>query len=114
MTPWTVVLPGSSVHGISQARRLEWVAFPSSGDLPDLGMEPESPALQAVSSLLSHRATDSSLAGKSHGQRSLTGYSPWGHKKVGHDLATEQQQKYFMYCSLLLKPRINIGTILVS
>ena len=26
--------PGSSVHGISQARILEWVAFPSSGDLP--------------------------------------------------------------------------------
>ena len=41
---------------------MEWVAFPSSGDLPDPGIEPESPALQAVSSLLSHRATDSSLA----------------------------------------------------
>ena len=24
--------PGSSVHGISQARILEWVAFPSPGD----------------------------------------------------------------------------------
>ena len=62
VTPWTVVLPGSSVHGISQARILEWVAFPSSGDLPDPGTEPKSPALQAVSSLLSHRATNSSLA----------------------------------------------------
>ena len=30
------------------------------------------------------------LPGKSHGQRSLTGYSPWGHKRVGHDLATEK------------------------
>ena len=29
---------------------------------------------------------------KSHGQRSLAGYSPWGCKRVGHDLATEQQQ----------------------
>ena len=29
-TPWTVVLPGSSVHGVSQARTLEWVAMPSS------------------------------------------------------------------------------------
>ena len=29
------------------------------------------------------------LSGKSHGQRSLAGYSPWGHK-VGHYLATEQ------------------------
>ena len=26
---------------------------------------------------------------KSHGQRSLMGYSPWGHKRVGHDWATE-------------------------
>ena len=23
-----------------------------------------------------------------HGQRSLVGYSPWGHKRVGHDLVT--------------------------
>ena len=28
-------LPGSSVHGILQARILEWVAMPSSRDLPD-------------------------------------------------------------------------------
>ena len=39
--------PGSSVHGIFQARILEWVAFPSLGDLPDPGIEPGSPALQA-------------------------------------------------------------------
>ena len=32
------------------------------------------------------------LLGKSHGQRSLIGYSPWGHKRVGHNLATQQQQ----------------------
>ena len=32
------------------------------------------------------------LPGKSHGQRSLVGYSPWGHKKVRHDLATKHQQ----------------------
>ena len=62
-------LPGSSVHGIFQARVLEWVAISSSrgfatrlpgssvhgifqarvlaGDLPDPGIEPGSPALQA-------------------------------------------------------------------
>ena len=38
-------LPGSSVHGILQARILEWVPFPSPGDLPDSGIESESPAL---------------------------------------------------------------------
>ena len=32
------------------------------------------------------------LSGKSHGQRSVAGYSPWGLKRVGHDLATKQQQ----------------------
>ena len=45
-------LPGSSVHGIFQARILEWVAFPLPGDLPDPGIEPvshASPALQADS-----------------------------------------------------------------
>ena len=29
------------------------------------------------------------LSGKSHGQRSLVGYSPWGCKRVGHNLATK-------------------------
>ena len=31
-------------HGILQARVLEWVAFPSPGDLPDPGIGPGSPA----------------------------------------------------------------------
>ena len=31
------------------------------------------------------------LPGKSHGQRSLASYSPWGHKRVRDDLATKQQ-----------------------
>ena len=35
-------LPGSSVYGISQARILEWVAMPPTGDLPDPGIEPVS------------------------------------------------------------------------
>ena len=36
--------------------------------------------------------TPAFLPGESHGLRSLEGYSPWGHKRVGRDLATEQQQ----------------------
>ena len=46
--------PGSSVHGISQARILKWVAIFFSGDLPNRGIEPVSPKLQADLSLLSH------------------------------------------------------------
>ena len=33
---------GPSVHGTLQARILEWVAVPSSKDIPDPGIEPES------------------------------------------------------------------------
>ena len=47
--PMDCSLLGSSVHGILQARILEWVAFPSAGDLPDPGIKPGSPALQADS-----------------------------------------------------------------
>ena len=39
--------PGSSVHGILQARILEWVPRPSPGDLPNPGIEPGSLVLQA-------------------------------------------------------------------
>ena len=45
--------PGSSVHEIFQARILEWLPFPSPGDLLDPGIECRSPALQ----------TDSCIAG---------------------------------------------------
>ena len=38
-------LTGSSVHGIFQARILEWVLFPTLGDLPDPVIEPVSLAL---------------------------------------------------------------------
>ena len=62
--PWTVLvaqscpalcnpmdcsLSGSSVHGILQAGIQEWVPIPFSGDLPNLGIKPRSPALQADS-----------------------------------------------------------------
>ena len=43
--------PGSSVHGILQARILECVVIPFSKDLPDPGIEPRSSALQADSLL---------------------------------------------------------------
>ena len=38
-----------TVCGILQARILEWAAFPSSGHLPNPGVEPRSPTLQADS-----------------------------------------------------------------
>ena len=41
--------PGSLVHGLSQARILEWVAISFPGDLPDPGIKPWLSALQADS-----------------------------------------------------------------
>ena len=79
--------PGSSVHGISQARILEWVAMPSSK-----GSSP--PRNQTCVSCLQHwqagslplvppaekavAPTPVLLPGKSHGRRGLVGCSPWG------------------------------------
>ena len=40
--------PGFSVHGILQARILEWVACPPPGDLPNPGIKPESPMSSAL------------------------------------------------------------------
>ena len=45
--PTDCSLPGCSIHGIFQARTLEWLPFPSPGDLPNSGIEPGSPTLQA-------------------------------------------------------------------
>ena len=49
--PWTVAHQAPLYIKILQARILEWVAMPSSRDLPNPGTEPSSPTLQAVSLL---------------------------------------------------------------
>ena len=41
-------LPGSFVHGILQARTLEWVAISPPEDVPDPGIKPMSPASPAL------------------------------------------------------------------
>ena len=52
--PINCSLKGSSVHGLLQARILEWVTISSPGDLPNPGIEPRSPASQTDSLPLSH------------------------------------------------------------
>ena len=49
VTPMDCSPPGSSVHRILQVRILEWVAILSPGDIPDLGIKPRPPVLQAYS-----------------------------------------------------------------
>ena len=46
--PMDCNLPGSTVHGILQARLLEWVAVPSSRGSSQPGMEPKFPMSLAL------------------------------------------------------------------
>ena len=69
------------------------------GAFPDGSVVKNPPASAGNAGLISGagrkwQVTPVSLPGKSHGQRSLAGYSPWGHKRVRHDLATKQQQQH--------------------
>ena len=41
------------------------------------------------------KPTSGFLPGKSHGWRSLVGYSPWGQRRVGYSLASKQQHSCF-------------------
>ena len=88
---------GSSVHGILQARILEWVAIPFSRDQTwvsciacrfftiwatkagDLGLIPGSGRSLAEGN--SYPFQYSCLEKEFHGQRNLVGYSPWGCKE---------------------------------
>ena len=56
-TPWTITHQAPLSMGFSRQEYWSQVPFPSLGDLPNLGMEPESPASPALlvdTSLLSH------------------------------------------------------------
>ena len=46
-TPWTVAYQAPPSMGFSRQEYWSGLPFPSSGDLPDPGIEPRSPALQA-------------------------------------------------------------------
>ena len=78
----------SSVHGIFQARILEWVAILSSRGSSRPRIEPaslKSPALVSVFFTTWRRKwqpTPIFLPGEFHGQRSLVGCSPWGGKEL--------------------------------
>ena len=54
-----------------------------SGSIPGLGRSP----VEGNGNPLKYSCLE-----KSHEQRSLVGYSPWGCKRAGRDLETEQEQ----------------------
>ena len=53
--------PGSSVHGVVQAKNWSKLPFPPPEDLPDPGIKPMSPVLQVDSLLLSHLGSPFSI-----------------------------------------------------
>ena len=71
--------PGSSVHGISQARILEWVAISFSGGS---SWPKDWTCLSCVGWRRQWQPTLVLLPGKFHGQRSLVGCSPWSLKEL--------------------------------
>ena len=88
--PMDCSLPGSSVHGIFQARVLEWgaIAFSESNSIEteisdclglggrEMGGRVKGGGIYVY--LWQWHPTPVLLPGKSHGQRSLVGCSPWG------------------------------------
>ena len=64
----------------------------SAGDSGDMGSVPG----LGISPGEGMATRSNSLAGESHGERSLVGYSPVGHKGVRHDLALNRN-KYFAW-----------------
>ena len=81
------------VHGVtkSQIRLSTWhiTGFESSGQCRSPGIKPW---VGQIPWRGKWRPTPVFLPGKSHRERSLKGYIPWGHKRVRHDLMTKQQQ----------------------
>ena len=47
VTPWTVAYQAPPFMGFSRQEYWSWLPFPSPGDLPDPGVEPGFPALEA-------------------------------------------------------------------
>ena len=134
MTPWTVALQAPLSMGFSRQEYWSGLPFPSLGDLPDPGIKPGSPALQAVS-LLSEApgkppdvvlvvknpplggedpleegmATHSSiLAWEIPWQRRLVGYSPWGRKESDTTERLSTQQHQGKQCELGLTAALNL------
>ena len=95
-TPWTVAFQAPPSMGFSRQEYWSGLPFPPPGDLPNPGIEPGSPALQAdtlpfeppskpwLQKIPWRRKWQPILVllpGTFHGQRSLEGYSPWGRKE---------------------------------
>ena len=50
------------------------------------------------------------LPGKSYGQRSLAGYSPWGNKRLRHNLVSKQKQQLWIH-GILTAPQTGFALV---
>ena len=117
VTPWTVARQAPLSMGFSRQEYWSGLSFPPPEDLPNPGIKLMPPALGGGSLLMSHlgsprhpigvywevreilwcrkwQPTPVFLPGESHGQRSLMGYSSWGHKETDttEQLSTHTQE----------------------
>ena len=73
----------------------QWVKNPPAMQRPSVVQEMWVRSLGQEDPLEKEMATHSVfLPGKSHGQRSLVGYSPWGCKRVGYKLVTKPPSRH--------------------
>ena len=91
--PMDCSLPGSSIHGIFQARVLEWGAIAFSGKELVVkkcrrGDAVFHPRAGKIPWRRAWQPTPVFLPGEPEGQRSLAGYSPWGRKESDTTEAT--------------------------
>ena len=70
------------------------VSAEDTGSIPGSGRSPRGRKWQS---------TPVFLPGKSHGQRSLVGYSSWGHKRVRYNLATKQYKNKRYWQAQIIK-----------
>ena len=94
VTPW-------SVHGILQARILEWVAFPSPGYLPNPGIEPRSTLIAGgfFTSWATKEAPSSTLAWKIPWMEEPARLQSMGSQRVRHDWGTSLS--FFLYIYII-------------
>ena len=79
VTPWTVARQASLSMGFSRQEYWSGLPFPSLGDLPNPGIEPESPALQAdfLPSELPRKPDHCIIDVKNLSMELVLAYFPW-------------------------------------
>ena len=103
VTPWTIARQAPLSMGFPKQEYWSGLLFPSPGDEPSCqyrrcGVDPW---VRKILWKRKQQPTSVFLLGKSHGQRILVGYSPWGCKRVRQDLAPKLEKSVAPHSSIL-------------